>query len=180
MPDGFRYEQAIVNEEEEIRLATALQTLDLKPFEFHGHLGKRRVVSFGPRYDYDRREIGTAADLPGFLEDLRKRAANFAGHSPEAFRQIGINEYRPGAGIGWHRDKPQFGDVIGVSLLAPARMRLRKREGARWLRRAQVLEPRSIYILSGPARSLWEHSIPPVPRLRYAVMFRTLADNTSI
>jgi hypothetical protein len=73
LPDGFRYEEAIVNEDEEIRLATALQTLDLKPFEFHSHLGKRRVVSFGLRYDYDRREIGTAADLPGFLEDLRKR-----------------------------------------------------------------------------------------------------------
>lgn len=92
------------------------------------------------------------------------------------FKQVGINEYKPGAGIGWHRDKPQFGDVIGISLLSPAKMRLRQREAEKWLRRAIVVQRRSIYLLSGAARTPWEHSIPPVDALRYAIMFRTLVD----
>jgi alkylated DNA repair dioxygenase AlkB len=107
----------------------------------------------------------------------RRRLKRFANRSAEEVEQVGINEYRAGAGIGWHRDKPEFGDVIGVSLLIPAKMRLRKQNGKRWERSALVLQPRSIYALSGAARREWEHSIPPVEELRYSIMFRTLADN---
>jgi alkylated DNA repair dioxygenase AlkB len=106
--------------------------------------------------------------------------AEFAGHNMDEFRQAGINEYRPGAGIGWHKDKPEFGIIVGVSLLAPATMRFRQAHSNGWTRAWQTIEPRSIYLLSGEARSAWEHSIPPLDRLRYSLTFRTLADKVSL
>lgn len=178
-PPGFTYREKIVTQEEEATLAAALGRLDLKPFEFHGHFGKRRVVSFGLRYDFGSRSVQEAGDIPAFLTDLLVRVAKFAGYEKEAFRQVGINEYGAGAGIGWHKDKPQFGIVVGVSLLAPATMRFRKTQGANWIRMSHILNPRSIYILSGEARTEWEHSIPPLNQLRYSITFRTLS-NTSL
>ena len=174
-PRAFRYAEDIVTENEEARVAAALAQLDLKSFEFHGHIGNRRVVSFGLEYDYDRRSVKAAAEMPGFLGDLLLRAAKFAGCDQGAIRQVGINEYPAGAGVGWHKDKMQFGIIVGVSLLAPATMRFRKAEGARWVRISHNLKPRSIYILSGEARSDWEHSIAPVERLRYSINFRTIS-----
>lgn len=90
------------------------------------------------------------------------------------FVQGGVNQYLPGAGIGWHKDKPQFGVVVGVSLLAPALMRLRLATGKSWIRRYQQLQARSVYILEGEVRTKWEHSVPPVESLRYSLTFRTL------
>jgi alkylated DNA repair dioxygenase AlkB len=175
MPGGFRYQENILSEEEEASLVASLDTLQLKPFAFHGHLGNRRVTSFGLRYDYARRMVETADALPLFLTELRKKAAAFAGRSIEEFEQAGVNQYPPGAGIGWHKDKPQFGAIVGISLLAPATLRLRRASGKSWIRRSHELKPRSIYLLDGEARKEWEHSVPPVSSLRYAVMFRTVA-----
>ena len=177
-PRGFRYQEEIVSEEEEAALAASLARLDLKPFEFHGHTGNRRVVSFGLDYDFTRRPVEPAPEMPSFLDELLARAAAFAGCEKSAFRQVGVNEYRKGAGVGWHKDKPQFGIVVGVSLLAPATMRFRKADGARWIRISHALHPRSVYILSGEARTEWEHSVPPVAQLRYSINFRTLAEKS--
>jgi alkylated DNA repair dioxygenase AlkB len=173
-PEGFRYRENFISEPEEAELAAALPTLELKPFEFHGHLGNRRVASFGLRYDYSRRSLGTAELFPTFLTDLREKIAKFAGRQVHEFQQGGVNEYPPGAGIGWHKDKSQFGVIVGVSLLGPATMRFRCTEENRWVRMSQRLEPRSIYILEGEARTVWEHSVPPVDALRYSLTFRTL------
>jgi alkylated DNA repair dioxygenase AlkB len=175
MPAGFQYEPEFIDLRTEADLVGHLRMLELKPFEFHGHLGNRRVVSFGLRYNYDQREVETAPQIPTFLDDLRSKAAAFANRSAYEVKQVGINEYRTGAGVGWHRDKPEFGDVIGVSLLMPAKMRLRKQDGLKWERHSLVLQPRSIYLLSGASRREWEHSIAPVEQLRYSIMFRTLA-----
>jgi alkylated DNA repair dioxygenase AlkB len=175
MPGGFRYEENILSEEEEASLVASLDTLQLKPFAFHGHLGNRRVTSFGLGYDYARRMVEPADALPLFLTELRKKAAAFAGRSIEEFQQAGVNQYPPGAGIGWHKDKPQFGAIVGISLLAPATLRLRRASGKSWIRRSHELKPRSIYLLDGEARKEWEHSVPPVSCLRYALMFRTVA-----
>lgn len=179
MPSGFRYRENVITETEEVMLIASLKKLELKPFEFHGHLGNRRVISFGLRYDYTRRTVESASEFPSFLLELRFKVAEFAGRDVNEFQQAGINEYRPGAGIGWHKDKPQFGIVAGVSLSAPAKMRFRRAHGDRWTRMSQTIEPRSIYVLSGEARSAWEHSIPPVDNLRYSVTFRTLSDDHS-
>jgi alkylated DNA repair dioxygenase AlkB len=175
MPEGFRYQTEWISVAEEASLVASLAALKLEPFEFHGHLGNRRVASFGLRYDYTRRAVEAAGTYPSFLDNLRIKVAEFAGHLVEEFRQLGVNEYRPGAGIGWHRDKSQFGIIVGVSLLSPARMRFRRREGDRWIRMSHIVEPRSAYILDGESRHVWEHSIPPMEALRYSLTFRTLA-----
>jgi alkylated DNA repair dioxygenase AlkB len=161
VPEGFRYQEEIISKAEEVALAASLTTLELKPFEFHGHLGNRRVISFGLRYDYARRTVEAAQSFPAFVIELRNKVAKFAGREVEEFQQGGVNEYPPGAGIGWHKDKPEFGVIVGVSLLAPATMRFRRPKENGWMRISQILKPRSIYILEGESRSLWEHSIPP-------------------
>jgi alkylated DNA repair dioxygenase AlkB len=174
-PRGFRYREEIISEEEQAVLVTAIEKLDLTPFEFHGYLGKRRVASFGFKYDFSRRAVQRADDIPHFLNELLGRAAEFAGRAQDTLRQAGINEYRAGAGIGWHKDKPEFGIVIGVSLLVAATLRFRRAQGQKWIRVSRALQPRSLYVLSGEARTDWEHSIPPVDSLRYSITFRTLA-----
>ena len=176
LPEGFRYEEEIIGEAEEAALAKSLATLDLKRFEFHGHLGNRRVTSFGLRYDYARRAVETTDGFPAFVAGLRNKVAKFAGRKGDEFQQGGFNDCPPGAGIGWHKDKPQFGVIVGVSLLAPATMRFRRKEGTGWIRASQRLEARSIYILEGEARIAWEHSVPPVDALRYSLTFRTVAE----
>jgi len=173
-PRGFRCQEQIISGEIEASLAAELGQLDLRPFEFHGHFGNRRVVNFGLKYDFSRRSVQRADDKPSFLDDLLNRAASFAGCDKDAFRQVGVNEYRAGAGIGWHKDKPEFGIIVGVSLLAPATMRFRRPHNKEWIRTSHTLKPRSIYILSGEARKDWEHSIPPLNGLRYSITFRTL------
>ena len=173
---GFRYRPDLIDAEEEAALAAEVARLPFKPFEFQGYLANRRVASFGFSYDYGRRRLERAPDLPPFLAGLRLKVAGFAGLAPESFCQVLITEYTAGAGIGWHRDKKQYGEVVGVSLLSPATFRLRRREGEGWRRIAHVIEPRSAYHLAGEARHVWEHSIPEHCALRYALTFRTLAE----
>ena len=120
-----------------------------------------------------------APPLPSFLEPMRAKIAESFNRPAEAFTQVLINEYRPGARIGWHRDKPQFDEIVGVSLLAPCVMRFRRRSGETWERRSLTVEPRSAYLLAGPARTIWEHSIPAVDRHRYSITFRTLVAKTA-
>jgi alkylated DNA repair dioxygenase AlkB len=178
IPNGFKYQPNFISKIEERELVTALHSLDLKPFEFHGHQGNRRVISFGLRYNFAKRGVERAASPPDFLYNLRQKVADLAGYAANDFVQIGVNEYSPGAGIGWHRDKAEFGTVVGVSLLSLVKMRFRKSEGDAWARFTHELEPRSLYILSGEIRELWEHSIAPVTSLRYSLTFRTLAPSS--
>lgn len=175
-PSGFEYEADILTLTEEALLIGAFAQLPFKEFDFHGFTGKRRVVTFGWRYDYDAARIREAEELPEVLLTLRERAAKFAGRTPNELRQALITEYRPGAPIGWHRDKREFGEVIGISLLSSCSFRLRRRVGDRWERVSLVLAPRSAYLMRGDVRHEWEHSIPPVEELRYSVTFRTLRD----
>jgi alkylated DNA repair dioxygenase AlkB len=172
VPDGFRYAAALLAPDEQAQLAAHIAGLPFRPFDFHGYQGNRRIVSFGLRYDYGREAVAPAEPLPGFLLPLRDKAAAFAGLKPQLFGHALVTEYAPGAGIGWHRDKAVFGEVVGVSLLAPCSMRFRRRRGAGWERKAAPLAPGSAYLLAGPARSEWEHSITPMEVLRYSVTFR--------
>jgi alkylated DNA repair dioxygenase AlkB len=171
-PEGFRYQQDLISAEDEHQLLAHVRELPFKEFEFHGFLGKRRVVSFGWRYDFNERELQQADDIPPFLQRLRRKAAEFAGLGLGDLQHVLVTEYAPGAAIGWHRDKAVFAEVVGISLLAPCRFRLRRQLGGKWQRAAINVEPRSVYLLSGPARTEWEHSIPPVEQLRYSITFR--------
>ena len=171
-PEGLVYRPDLVSAAEETELIGRIGTLDLKPFEFHGYQGLRRVKAFGWRYDYGAQRVSAADEVPEFLLPIRDRVAAFADLEPQALEQVLVTEYRPGAGIGWHRDKPQFAEVIGVSLGAPCVLRFRRRRGDGWDRENLTAEPRSAYLLDGPARTEWEHSIAPMTQLRYSVTFR--------
>jgi alkylated DNA repair dioxygenase AlkB len=175
LPAGFVYREDVIDMAEEAALAARFAELPFKPFEFHGYLGKRRVASFGWRYDYGERTLRRSAPIPDFLLPVRERAAAFAGLPAERLEQISVIEYAPGAGIGWHRDKPAFGDVVAMSLLAPCTLRFRLPKGQGWDRAKLAVAPRSAYLLRGPARRDWYHSIPPLQALRYSVTLRSLA-----
>jgi len=171
-PEGFQYEPGLLNEQDEQTLVAELERLPFKEFEFHGFSGKRRVVSFGWRYDFNEAKLQEAEPIPEFLLPIRDRSAAFAHLDPSTLEHVLVTEYSPGAAIGWHKDRPMFADVIGVSLLSSCSFRFRKKEGTRWQRRSVRLAPRSAYLLRGPARTEWEHSIPGVECLRYSITFR--------
>jgi alkylated DNA repair dioxygenase AlkB len=173
-PEGLLYRPDFLALEEERALVAHLEGLAFKPFEYQGFLGKRRTVSFGWSYRFDGSGLAPAGPMPEWLLPLRERAAAFARIAPEAIEHALLIEYGEGAGLGWHRDRPVFGDVIGISLLSPAPLRFRRRRGESWERFTLTAAPRSLYLLRGAARTEWEHSIPPVEALRYSVTFRTL------
>ena len=172
-PEGLRYVDDFLGVDEEAGLLEWIRPLPFKEFEFHGYLGRRRVVSFGWSYRYDERRLQQADPIPAFLAPLRDRAAGFAGLRPDALEQALVAEYRPGAPIGWHRDKPVFDDVVGISLHSPCVLRFRRRTGSGWERFSLTARPRSAYLLRGPVRTQWEHSIPAVAALRYSITFRS-------
>jgi alkylated DNA repair dioxygenase AlkB len=172
LPEGFAYRAEFLSPDEEARLAAWLTTLPFQPFQFRGYEGKRRVISFGWTYDFTRSHLKQADDMPAQLLAVRARAAAFASLEPQDLQQCLLNEYLPGAPIGWHRDRPVFEKVVGITLLAPCAFRLRRRLGDGFERRTLQLAPRSIYAITGEARTGWEHSIPPVTAHRYSITFR--------
>ncbi|MGZ6039601.1 MAG: alpha-ketoglutarate-dependent dioxygenase AlkB [Phenylobacterium sp.] len=172
LPEGFLYQPEFLSPDEETKLATWLATLPFQPFQFRGYEGRRRVISFGWKYDFSRSHLEKADDMPAELMAARARAAAFADLAAEDLQQCLLNEYLPGAPIGWHRDRPIFEKVVGISLQSPATFRLRRRVGDSFQRASLELEPRSIYRIAGEARTAWEHSIPPVAAHRYSITFR--------
>jgi alkylated DNA repair dioxygenase AlkB len=176
MPAGFRYTPDVIDAAEEARLVEAFADLPFKEFEFHGFFGKRRVVSFGFRYDYNGGGLQEAQPMPAFLLPVRDRAAAFAGLAPERLQHALITEYREGTSIGWHRDRPNYDDVLGISLLSSCTFRMRRKRGAGWERTSMRLDRRSIYLMRGPSRWDWEHSIPAVDALRYSITFRSMRE----
>jgi alkylated DNA repair dioxygenase AlkB len=177
LPEGFKYQPELVGAAEEEAILRQVRELPFKEFEFHGFTGKRRTVSFGWHYDFSAQALRPAEDIPPFLLALRETAARFAGMDPERFQQALVIEYGAGSSIGWHRDKKVFGEVIGISLLSPCRFRFRRKVGSRWERTSITAEPRSAYLLQGPSRTEWEHSIPAVDSLRYSITYRNLRDS---
>jgi alkylated DNA repair dioxygenase AlkB len=174
LPEGFRYETELISRGLERVLVDQFRLLPFEPFRFHGYAGNRRVVSYGFRYDFEGAGPQKAESVPGFLHPLRTAAAELADIPEHELVHVLVTEYGPGAGIGWHRDKAAYGDVVGISLCSPCRFRMRRRGSRAWERATITAEPRSGYLLSGPARTEWEHSIPALGNLRYSVTFRTL------
>ena len=174
LPAGFAYQADLVSPQEERDLLAHFADLPFREFEFHGHVGRRRVVSFGWEYDFGQERVHRTHDLPAFLLPLRDEAAAFAGLAANDLPHALVTEYQAGAAIGWHKDKGVFGDVVGISLLSPCTLRLRRKKGATWERASLTAEPRSAYLLRGPARTEWEHSIPAVESLRYSITFRSI------
>jgi alkylated DNA repair dioxygenase AlkB len=172
---GLDYRRDLLSQQAHDDLLAHLSALDLAPFQFQGWQGKRRTHSFGWRYDFNDASFMRADPFPDWLLPARDAAAAFARLPPDAFVHALLARYDPGAGIGWHRDRPVFEQVVGISLGSPAVMRFRQRT-ASGFRRANIdLEPRSAYLLSGPVRHDWEHSIAPGELQRFSITFRTLS-----
>jgi alkylated DNA repair dioxygenase AlkB len=176
LPEGFRYGANIIEAADEQVLLKTFESLPFKEFEFHGFTGKRRVVSFGWRYDFNGGGLQKTEDMPSFLLNVREKAAAFAQIAPSDLQQVLVTEYRPGAAIGWHKDRSVFGDVVGLSLLSSCVFRFRRKAGTKWERASLIVQPRSTYLLRGPSRNEWEHSIPAVTTRRFSLTFRNVLE----
>jgi alkylated DNA repair dioxygenase AlkB len=174
LPPGFRYEAEFLSEAEERELLTRIRALPLAEFRYQAFTAKRRVLSFGYHYSFQDYRITRGEPMPDFLAAVRARAAALLAREPEALAEALLTEYPAGAGIGWHRDVAPFEAIVGVSLGAACTFKLRRgKPGAREIATLTV-EPRSAYVLAGPARTEWEHHIPATKAQRYSITFRTL------
>lgn len=175
--NGYVYEPDFLSAAEESELVRVIRELPLAEAEYKQFRAKRRIVSYGGRYDFNAHELHPGAPIPPFLLPLRERAAAWAGHPAEKFTHALIAEYSAGTQLGWHRDAPNFEVVVGISLHGSARMRFRHYPPKPRERSVAIeLAPRSIYRLQDEARWDWQHSVPPTPGLRYSITFRTLRD----
>jgi DNA oxidative demethylase len=173
VPGLLQVEDA-VTPAEEAELSARIDAAPLAPFQFGQWEGKRLTAHYGTAYDFSRHRLDDAPPLPDWLLAVRDKLAPLVGMDPEAFEAALLIRYDPGAGIGWHRDRPQYGEVLGLSLGAPCTMRLRRRTATGFERRNLPLPPRSLYRLSGEVRWDWEHSIVPIDETRRSITFRTL------
>jgi alkylated DNA repair dioxygenase AlkB len=176
LPEGLRYEEAFLSRAEEAALVAQVEQLPLAPMKYQQYTALRRVVSYGGQYDFSAQKLEESAPIPAWLDPLRARAAAWIGIEPAQFTQALVAEYRPGTPLGWHRDVPDFEDIVGISLLNEAVMRFRPYPPDA-PKRADVvkltLAPRSIYLLRGTARWGWQHSVAATRLLRYSITLRT-------
>lgn len=174
-PPGFAYAAELITVAEERALLELIRRLPFEEAQYKEWRARRRIVSFGGRYDYSRNELGDAPPMPSFLYPVRARLAHWAALEEQGFQHATVAEYRPATPLGWHRDVPEFEDVLGLSLLGPARMRFRPWPPAPGQRATWKidLQPRSGYQIRGAARWRWQHAVSPTPQLRYSITFRT-------
>ena len=177
---GLTQAEGIVTRNEERALIASINAANLSPFRFHGWLGKRMTASFGWNYDFETKRFAPTEPIPDWLFEVRERGARFACLKPDDLVQALLIRYDPGAGIGWHRDRPVFEHVAGISLGAPATMRFRRRSAGGFDRASAELTPRSIYHLRGEARHNWEHSIAEMNVRRWSITFRDLTQTEPV
>ena len=175
-PPGMRFEQDWLGTEEEAALVEAIRALDLREAQYKQYTARRRVASFGGKFDYDNNRLLPAPPIPPAFEPLRERVARWLDVAPDLFSQMLVAEYAPGTPLGWHRDVPDFESIVGVSLQGEGEMRFRPyppESGRAADVRSLLLPPRSVYVLEGPTRWQWQHSIVPTQVLRYSISLRT-------
>jgi alkylated DNA repair dioxygenase AlkB len=176
LPAGLDYQDDFIAPADQARLLKTFEQLPFREATFQQYTARRRVVRFGESYDADSADW-PALDWPEWLNELRARVAGRQHVAQDAFVHGLVTEYRPGTPIGWHRDKPEYGRVFGISLGSACRMRFRPfdRRDDRTAVIALELAPRSLYMMDDDIRWRWQHSIPPVKALRYSITFRTAA-----
>jgi DNA oxidative demethylase len=173
-PEGLIYRPDLLTVDEEVDVLDVLGSLRFDPIVMHGQAAKRTARHFGLDYDYEARTPTPGEPVPDWILPVRERAAELAGHDPDELVEVLVQRYPPGSTIGWHRDAPAFGTVVGVSLGGASRLRFQRGKGDDRRVWEVLLEPRSGYVLAGKARTSWQHSIPPTKELRYSITFRTL------
>ena len=176
LPAGLVYESDFLSSREESDLIGTLSQLPLEAARYKTYTARRRVVSYGGSFDYDVNRLLPAGELVETLHPLRDRVARWLGVAPQALVHTLVAQYPEGAPLGWHRDVPDFEDVVGVSLGGEAVLRFRPYPPVRPKRSEIVrlaVSPRSIYLLKGPARWDWQHSVAPSESLRWSITFRT-------
>ncbi|MCK1514780.1 alpha-ketoglutarate-dependent dioxygenase AlkB [Bradyrhizobium sp. 190] len=175
VPEGLRYVAEFISPALERELIGHVSALPLQPFQFGAFEGKRRVASFGYRYDYTLQRLQPAEPIPPWLGPLIEKVEAH-GRPSTQIAQVLCTEYDVGVRIGWHRDKPHFDRIFGLSLGSPCKFRFRRAVDEKWQRYTLEAAPRSLYMMSGESRRIWEHSIPAVEAPRYSITFRTMAD----
>jgi alkylated DNA repair dioxygenase AlkB len=173
-PAGLRHADNFISLDIEKTLIHEIAALPLTPFQFGQYEGKRRIASFGFSYDYTLRRLTEAAPIPEWLGDVIQNVEAFGGPSTR-IQQVLCTEYDVGVGIGWHRDKPHFDRIFGLSLGSDCKLRFRRSASTKWERFALEARARSIYLMTGSSRTEWEHSISAVPDKRYSITFRSMA-----
>lgn len=173
---GLAYREELIGPAEEAELIRSIEDVELSPFKFQGWEGRRLTRTFGWRYDFDDRSFTPAGALPDWLLPLRDKAASFGGIDAGEFVHALVTRYDPGAGIGWHRDRPQFDKVVGISLAGATTLRFRQRTATGFRRASIELAARSAYLLTGAVREEWEHGIAAHDEKRYSITFRTLSE----
>lgn len=176
LPEGARYQEEFLTRDEEAQLISIIGQLPLAPMKYQQYEARRRVVSYGGSYDFSAQRLNAAEPIPEWLSPLLAKAGGWAGIAQDRFTQVLVAEYTPGTPLGWHRDVPDFEDIVGVSLLDAAELRFRPYPhvvGKKADVRKLVVAPRSIYLLRGAARWGWQHHVPPAKALRYSITLRT-------
>ena len=175
LPAGLEYREYFLTRDEEAGLLAAFADLPFREATFQQYTARRRVVRFGRDYAAGAGRWLDGEPLPEWLAALRTRVARAGDLDESALVHALVTEYRPGTPIGWHRDKPEYGRVFGISLGSACRMRFRPfdRRDERSAAIALELAPRSLYMMRDDIRWRWQHSIPPVKALRYSITFRT-------
>lgn len=173
-PDGLTVDTHFLSETQQRELLAVVEALPFREVKFRGYAAKRETAHFGFTYAYDAGSIAPTDPVPEELLPLRARCAAVSGIDPERFEELLVSRYPEGSGIGWHRDAPMFGSIVaGVSLGAACTMKFRReRKEGGWDRYSVLLEPGSLYVLSGAARWIWQHGIDRIPGLRYSLTWR--------
>jgi alkylated DNA repair dioxygenase AlkB len=173
-PEGLRYLPDFLSPAEEEALLSHLRDLDYGEVRMRGQVARRVVRHYGLGYRYDTAELSQGDPVPEWLASVRGRSAGLLDRHAEALAEVLVTRYPPGATIGWHRDAPAFGDVVGISLASSCVMRFQRGKGDARRVFEQPLQPRSAYVLAGRSRTVWQHSIPAVDQERFSLTFRTV------
>jgi alkylated DNA repair dioxygenase AlkB len=176
-PEGFGYYPDFLKMQDEEQLYKEITGIELHDFNFQGFTAKRKVASFGYDYSFDKRTLSKGKEIPKIFDSLIDKVANYLNIPSEDFAELLVTQYPVGSVINWHRDAPPFDIIAGISILSDCLFRLRPHDKAKQSRSSVISFPvkrRSLYVMQGPARSEWQHSISPVKDIRYSITLRTL------
>ena len=166
-----------IPEVEEVELCKEIEKIELHNMIFQGFEAKRKTASFGYDYSFDKRSLSKGKPIPPIFNAIIEKLARHLSISEDQFAELLVTEYPPGSVINWHRDAPPFDIIAGISLMSDCIFRLRPQDKAKQNRASIISFPvrrRSLYIMQGPSRSDWQHSIAPVKQTRYSITLRTL------